>query len=453
MRMSNVAVGVACAATWVCAPVQVARAQEGEAAKAAPQVDEQAKAILLESAAAIKALKGATYTGSRSLEGQSQFTMKTDGEVKFIRNEASPSTSALWVKGRMTPPMQAERDVLAAFAEGVAVWADYNNNVVLERKAVAPDTVQDVKRVKDQLIPDVFFEREPYEKMLRTPEITLVGVEEVNGEKCQVIKTWNAPVQRGAKIAVSMNDRLPRRLEFLSGFKGAKDGMASFTLNITNLKLAPGLTPADLKVETPAGFSRRADEVKKADVKPESNVPFPRPPGMKEGQTPTPTPTPAADAGQAPPPAQKAKPTGVAGGFPPGTVAPAWVLKGADGSEQKLAGHSGKVVVMAFWGPLFTQSKAANQTLDEVAKAVSGKNVSTYSVVCRDPGKRANDLMKQWGSTVPLLLEGDQTAKDYQVQGYPSFVVINGEGKIAAFFQGATGKDALLAAVDAAGAK
>ena len=85
--------------------------------------------------------------------------------------------------------------------------------------------------------------------------------------------------------------------------------------------------------------------------------------------------------------------------------------------------------------------------LDEVNKGVAGKGVSVYSVVCRDPGKRGTKLMADWGASLPLLMEGDQTAKDYQVQGYPSFVVIDGEGKIAAFFQGATSKEDLMKAM------
>ena len=446
MRISNNGL-FSSAAAIVCVMGSAAFAQADKAPAPKPQVDEQAKAILSESAAAIKAMTGVTYTGERALSGQNQFNMHTNAQVKFIRDAASPSTSALWVKGRMLPPMQQERDVLVGFAEGTVVWADYNNNTVLERKAVAADAVQDVKRVRDQVIPDVFFEREPFEKMMRSPEVTVVGVQEVNGEKCQVVKTWNAPTQRGANLFISMNDRLPRRLEFISGFKGGKDGMASFTLDIKDLKLAPELKAADLKVETPAGFQRRADEAKKPDAKPTDNTPLPHPPGAQAPTTdaskPVVSPTP-------PPP----QPAGVVGGFPPGTIAPGWTLRGADEKEQTLASHAGKVVVLGFWGPLFSQSKGANQVLDEVAKATSGKNISVFSVVCRDPGKRAAKLMNDWSVSVPLLLEGDQTAKDYQVQGYPSFAVINAEGKIAAFMQGATSKDDLLKAVEkAAGGK
>lgn len=441
MRISNYGLFPAAAAI-VCVAGASALAQGDKAPAAAKQVDEQAKTILTESAAAIKAMTGITYTATRSLDGQAQFTMKTEGQVKFVRDAASPASSALWIKGRMQFPMQDERDVLVAFSQGLAAWTDFRTNTVLEKKAVASDAAPDVNRVRQQLVPEAFFEREPFEKALRSPEITVVGVEDVNGEKCQVVKTWNAPSQRGTNLYISMNDRLPRRIEAISGLKGAEAGKASFTLNIKDLKPAPDLKAADMKVETPAGFQRHAEEGKKPDATPTNPMPLPHPPGAQ---------APAGDAAKpaaaAPPPP---KPAGVVGGFAPGTVAPAWMLRDSNDKEQTLASHAGKVVVLGFWGPLFSQSKGANQTLDEVAKATTGKNVAVYSVVCRDPGKRAAKLMKDWSVNVPLLLDGDQTAKDYQVQGYPSFAVINGEGKIAAFAQGATGKDDLMKAVEKA---
>ncbi len=409
---------------------------------AQPQVDEQAKTILMESAAAVKAMTGVSYTAKRSLDGQAQFTMKTEGEVKFVRDTATPSASAMWIKGRLQFPMQDARDVYVAFANGTASWVDFRQNTVFDKKVVAADAAAEVKRVKDQLVPEFFVEREPFEKTLRSQDLTVTGVEEVNGEKCQVVRTWNAASQRGARIFISMNDRLPRRFEPISGLKGAEDGKASFTLDIRDLKMVPDLKAADIKVDVPEGFARRVEEpATKAAPAPQPQIPGPvRVPSQPEAKAPALAPTP-------PKPVPGA---GMKGGFAPGTVAPAWMLRTADDKEQTLASHAGKVVVLGFWGPLFGQSKAANLTLDEMDKALAGKNVAVYSVACRDPGKRAVKLMADWGATLPLLVEGDQTAKDYQVQGYPSFVVIDGEGKIAAFFQGATSKDDLMMAVEGA---
>ncbi|MFN0010821.1 MAG: TlpA family protein disulfide reductase [Phycisphaerales bacterium] len=439
--------GVILAGMMVCvcglaSPVWAQAGAPPAAPAAAPQVDEQAKTILMESAAAIKAMTGVSYKAKRSLEGQAQFTMKTEGEVKFVRDSATPSASAMWIKGRLQFPMQDARDVYVAFANGQASWVDFRQNTVFDKKVVAADTAPEVKRVKDQLVPEFFVEREPFEKTLRSQDLTVTGVEEVNGEKCQVVRTWSAASQRGAKIFISMNDRLPRRFEPISGLKGAEGGQASFTLDIRDLKVEPDLKAADIQVDVPQGFSRRMEE--------------PATKAAQPAQPQIPGPVKLPDAGDAPPQAQapaQPKPmpgAGMKGGFAPGTVAPAWMLRTADDKEQTLASHAGKVVVLGFWGPLFGQSKAANLMLDEVNKALAGKNAAVYSVACRDPGKRATKLMADWGATLPLLVEGDQTAKDYQVQGYPSFAVIDGEGKIAAFFQGATSKDDLMKAVETA---
>lgn len=390
------------------------------------QQDENAKKLLTESRDAIKTLPGLTFKSKRSLEGAPQLAMKGDAQVKFVRNQGNAVASSFWAQGEMIMPMSDKPTKIDTMYNGTIVsYLDHTAKLVVEKKQADSAQHRNVKTHRDQFVPQSFFDRNPFERELLSPNISMGDIIEVGGEKCQVVVISMPASERESRIAISLLDKLPRRSEQVAKVSG---GNASFVLEVTDLKIVSDLDPSKWQVAAPEGYQRRAIE----DAQP-ATVPAPQP-------APQPSPAPAA------PPV----PAVQRGGLEPGATAPTFALDQIGGGRFDLAQHKGKVVVVGFWGATFGASKNALAVLDEVHKAKGDKPIEVVGIAARTEAETATKFFAETKASFPGLLAGDDVAKQFRVRGYPSVAVITGEGRVSAFFQSAPSKEDLDKAIDAA---
>jgi cytochrome c biogenesis protein CcmG/thiol:disulfide interchange protein DsbE len=184
-------------------------------------------------------------------------------------------------------------------------------------------------------------------------------------------------------------DHLPRRLDsFYLEVAGAINGMD--VLTITDLKPGAEVSDASLALATPEGF-------RTVTIEPER---------------------PAVRAGSAPAPSSLV-----------GKPAPAWTLKDPQGIDHSLADYKGKVVVIDFWATWCSWCKVAMPELQQLHEAYAGKGVEVVGITLWEAGDPVK-YMKDKGFTYSLLLQGDDLAQPYGIQGIPRLIIVGKDGTV-----------------------
>jgi len=112
-----------------------------------------------------------------------------------------------------------------------------------------------------------------------------------------------------------------------------------------------------------------------------------------------------------------------------GDKAPAWRLQDAQGKEYSLAGLQGKVVVMDFWATWCGPCIQAMPKLQDLHERFADRGVVVLGISTWEGGDPAA-FMREKGYTYQLLVDGDEVAKAYNVNGLPTLYVIGPEGKV-----------------------
>ncbi|MGD9688170.1 MAG: TlpA family protein disulfide reductase [Phycisphaerales bacterium] len=400
-----------------------------ESLQAAASADPKAKELLTRSSEAMKKVGGLTFSSKRGLTGDVPLKLSAAGTVQFLRNQGTPSASTFYAKGTMSQILGDGIIPIEGYFNGTtAVWIDEKKLEVVEKAVAASDAAPRLKtNIKQQFIPAQYFDSEPFMSELNAPTIAFAEPEVVAGVECDVVRLVGSN-NRETRLSIARSDLLLRKVAQISPAPGGK-GMVTLTVELSDLKPAT-VAPGSFKIDLPAGYTKRVEE-----------APRPVPPVNVDPNK----------AMQPTPPQVQPK-----GGLEAGAAAPGWVLKPADGtSNVTLADQKGKVVVLGFWGSVFGDSRQMLSTLEEASKAYAGGGVSVFGVACREqPGAVGADAAKRAFAdakcSFPLLLEGDASATDYKLRGFPSVAVIDGTGKIAAFFESSPGLEALKAAIDQA---
>jgi thiol-disulfide isomerase/thioredoxin len=118
----------------------------------------------------------------------------------------------------------------------------------------------------------------------------------------------------------------------------------------------------------------------------------------------------------------------------PGKVAPLFKYKDINGKEYALEDLKGKLVYIDFWATWCGPCRHELPYLEEVEKAYKGKNV-TFISMSVDDDMVAWDKMVKEKKMMGLQLHADgawasTVAKDYQIRGIPTFVLIDQNGII-----------------------
>jgi thiol-disulfide isomerase/thioredoxin len=141
--------------------------------------------------------------------------------------------------------------------------------------------------------------------------------------------------------------------------------------------------------------------------------------------------------------------SGGSSGMSVGDPASDFTLEAADGGSFTLSEHRGEVVVLDFWATWCGPCRAAMPHVQELHESFHEQGVLVYGVNVWEKGDPVG-FMRDNGYTYGLLMEGDDVAEDYGVEGIPTFVIVGKDGTISYKSVGFSGKDALTKAVEGA---
>lgn len=376
------------------------------------QVDESAKAILVESAKAIRDCKGITFNSKRSATGVLKELIDSSGSVKLLRT-ADNNAAMVLIDGRIKQPGKTDRKMNMMSNGSIAQWLDWDKNLLFERSMAEREADVEFK-VAQQILPAVFVEAQPFDKELRAAKIQRVGNQKIGEEMCEVIEV-STNASSNVTWAISAIDRLPRKVTQTSG---TGDQAISMMLEISDLKSAP-LTAKDFDLAMPTNFTK---DLKKVT-----------------------------------PPAQAVDPNATATapierpvlGLAPATALPAFSVTDANGqtiTNESLKG--GGYTVLHFFGSSFKASTNGLEDLQALSDSMKDKNVKIVGMACRESSDTAAaELFQKRSISYTLVPKADGVLGDMKVVGFPSYYIVKPDGTVAAFLQGAQTRNQLEQAI------
>jgi peroxiredoxin len=124
-------------------------------------------------------------------------------------------------------------------------------------------------------------------------------------------------------------------------------------------------------------------------------------------------------------------------GDPIGAVAPTFALPTLDGGALALDELRGDPVVLAFWASWCTTCKADVPKLQRIVDEWSGHGVTVVGVVIDDALSAARAAAAEAQLRYPSVYDGDGATRDaYRVLGTPETYLLDGEGRVAAWWVG-----------------
>ncbi len=121
-----------------------------------------------------------------------------------------------------------------------------------------------------------------------------------------------------------------------------------------------------------------------------------------------------------------------AGKIQPGVEAPDFTLNDIDGNPLTLSSLRGKYVVLDFWGSWCGWCIKASPEKKE-SNAKYKDNVEYLGIDCNDTEQKWKDAVEK--NELPWLhvrnADAEDVTKLYVIQGYPTKIVVDPEGKIA----------------------
>lgn len=113
------------------------------------------------------------------------------------------------------------------------------------------------------------------------------------------------------------------------------------------------------------------------------------------------------------------------------TPAPDFTLKNEKGEDVKLSDFKGKLVMLDFWGTWCYWCLKAMPAIQKVYDKFKSKGFEILGISCQEkPKADPPAFMKKSGYKYKVLLKGEQVAQKYNVEGFPTFYLINKDGLI-----------------------
>lgn len=121
-----------------------------------------------------------------------------------------------------------------------------------------------------------------------------------------------------------------------------------------------------------------------------------------------------------------------------GTKVPEIVLPGTSGKLIGLDETKGKLTLIYFWNPTEMQSRQSNVLLKQLYEKYSADGFSVFAVSFDADADRFKSVVKMdklwWNNVNDTLGKGSTVLKSYPFEEFPSFVLIDGQGKIVDIF-------------------
>lgn len=114
-----------------------------------------------------------------------------------------------------------------------------------------------------------------------------------------------------------------------------------------------------------------------------------------------------------------------------GTAAPDWTLYDANGKKISLSQMKGKVVVLDFYFIGCTGCMLSLKPLNNIYEKYKNKEFILASINARDSKKAVLDFEKRYKIKYPGYIKAAGVVKSYNVTAFPTYYIIDKEGKIA----------------------
>jgi hypothetical protein len=436
IRMSRAAVlaALALTATSVSVFAQAPAADPAPVVAGQPKLtttsvkDEQAARDLLRaSALAIKNMEPVSFIAS--MEGVGiPISLRGSAEVLYVRSINPPTDTLIRAKGTLETPVSTRPGFEFSVTQGPRVqWYDHDAKVRWDAAwgsfipNSSPSKLTEGQTQADnfmkQILPRPFLDPEPFFFELREDRagadirrfsIVMDGERELDGVMVRFIRVIIKEGETERLIGIGP-DNLPRVYEEIR-----RPGAAPMkrVFKVSNLKPIKDFKTEQIALPNIDGY--RNEKLEVATSKPQ-----PDPAAINPG---------------------RGFPQVRAGGPAMGQIAPDFELKTVAGESVVLNGLKDHYVIASFVSPQIPGSLQAQSAIVAAAKALEGKSpkpVKFLALASRDGDTAAmTKALADLGSPQQLLLGADRTASLYNVRGFPSVVVIDPQGRVAAFLEG-----------------
>jgi peroxiredoxin/outer membrane lipoprotein-sorting protein len=119
-----------------------------------------------------------------------------------------------------------------------------------------------------------------------------------------------------------------------------------------------------------------------------------------------------------------------------GKAAPDFALRDLDGREVRLIDLRGQVVLLDFWATWCGYCREALPSVELMHRGLKDKGLLVFGVDAEE-SEIARNYLKKYGYTLPSLVDRNEEAvKLYRIDGWPTTVLIDREGKVAYYESG-----------------
>jgi thiol-disulfide isomerase/thioredoxin len=127
-----------------------------------------------------------------------------------------------------------------------------------------------------------------------------------------------------------------------------------------------------------------------------------------------------------------------------GADAPSFKLKDIAGKEWTPQQLSGRVVILDFWTTWCTRCREQLPVLEKLTEGFRDREFVILAVDVGEDEAAVRSFVEKQGVKLPVLLAGeDAMILAYQVEAYPTLVVIDGAGKVAGYHAGSASETEL----------
>lgn len=370
------------------------------ASAASAQVDPEARAIIEEARDAWRALDSMAAEVSVAGTGAigAMASPKVDASLIMLRDPNNPGFWLHRVTGSGLMPGQKESTSFDAAwdpEQRRVTWIDHSEKVV----NAAPRGSGSAFTIATAAVPAELVTATAFEEDLRGSKMVLENPVEVGGVMCDVVKVTHANGMSTVRWFIGRDDNLPRK--HANVFEtGPVQGTIERTF--AGVEANPRLRSVAFTIDQPEGYA------------------------LNEVATPTPIEIqPLEDTRLLE--TERSVNTVRSGR----KQAMDFTLLDPDGISVALSEYRGQVVLLDFWGTWCLPCKKATPYLQKLHEDYVDKSVRIFGLACRERDRQAPiDYFAENELGYTLLLDADDVAKQMEVKGYPTYILIDANGGI-----------------------